>query len=167
MLVASALTHRPDPLLYDRLIRRFQTKEEREAEGKRKGYSGVLEADLFRGEAKLAALHSPDPNALFAYRRGPKGEILAEEKDEIPANKDDAFARWRWEMEMRFIRGGDEDFTYETVDRSDEYDDRGLEEQEAQDRYFDDEEPKFVTGEEGITRTSSRPLEGETGIQDF
>ncbi|KAJ4298418.1 hypothetical protein N0V88_003448 [Collariella sp. IMI 366227] len=32
-----------DPLLYDFLIRRFQTPAEREAEGKAKGYARVLE----------------------------------------------------------------------------------------------------------------------------
>jgi hypothetical protein len=31
-----------DPLLYDRLIRRFQTAAEREADGRAKGFSGVL-----------------------------------------------------------------------------------------------------------------------------
>ncbi|OTB01847.1 hypothetical protein M426DRAFT_323197 [Hypoxylon sp. CI-4A] len=45
-----------DPLLYDALIRRFQTPEEREKEGREKGYSRVLEVDLLRGEAKLAQM---------------------------------------------------------------------------------------------------------------
>lgn len=45
-----------DPLLYDRLVRRFQSAAEREQEGRRRGYTGVLEADLYRSEAKLAAL---------------------------------------------------------------------------------------------------------------
>lgn len=47
-----------DPLLYDALIRRFQSPEEREKEGRAKGYSRVLEVDLLRGEAKLAQLRS-------------------------------------------------------------------------------------------------------------
>src|SRR6201994_2017952 len=63
-----------DPLLYDRLVRRFQTPAEREAEGRKKGYSGVLEADLYRSEAKVAALARPDSQATFSYRRGPNGE---------------------------------------------------------------------------------------------
>ena len=156
----------PDPLLYDRLIRRFQTAAEREAEGRRKGYSGVLEADLYRSEAKLAALRNPDAH-LFTYRRGPDGEILAEEKDVVPRDKEEGFRRWRWEMEMRFIRGGDDDFDYAAVDESEEYDDRGLEEREAQEVYFDQEEPRFVVGEEGVVKKASRELEGETGVQDF
>ncbi|KAI0385089.1 coiled-coil domain-containing protein-domain-containing protein [Hypomontagnella monticulosa] len=50
-----------DPLLYDALIRRFQSPEEREKEGRVKGYSRVLEVDLLRGEAKLAHLRSQNP----------------------------------------------------------------------------------------------------------
>ncbi|KAI1490004.1 coiled-coil domain-containing protein-domain-containing protein [Biscogniauxia mediterranea] len=45
-----------DPLLYDALIRRFQSHAEREQEGRAKGYSRVLEADLLRGEARLSHL---------------------------------------------------------------------------------------------------------------
>ncbi|KAI1379058.1 coiled-coil domain-containing protein-domain-containing protein [Hypoxylon crocopeplum] len=51
-----------DPLLYDALIRRFQSPEERELEGRTKGYSRVLEVDLIRGEAKLAQLTSVTQN---------------------------------------------------------------------------------------------------------
>ncbi|ERF69109.1 hypothetical protein EPUS_01065 [Endocarpon pusillum Z07020] len=155
-----------DPLLYDRLIRRFQTPAEREAEGRQKGYSGTLEADLLRSEAKLNALAHPDPNQTFSYRRGPDGEILAEEKDEVPKDKEEGYAKWKWEMEMRFVRGGDADFEYEKVDESEEYDDRGVEEQEAEEKWFDEEESNFVN-EEGLRRSKSRELQGETGIQDF
>ncbi|KAK4143534.1 coiled-coil domain-containing protein 97 [Dichotomopilus funicola] len=45
-----------DPLLYDHLIRRFQTPAEREAEGRSKGYARVLEGSLLRGEERLAKL---------------------------------------------------------------------------------------------------------------
>ncbi|KAI5860620.1 coiled-coil domain-containing protein-domain-containing protein [Durotheca rogersii] len=47
-----------DPVLYDALIRRFQSPAEREKEGREKGYSRMLEVDLIRGEAKLAQLTS-------------------------------------------------------------------------------------------------------------
>ena len=168
-----------DPLLYDRLIRRFQTPAEREAEGRSKGYSGILEADLWRSEAKLDALRHPDPNSVFTYKRGPNGEILEEEKDEVPATKEEGLARWKWEMECRFLRGGDVDFDYKgEVDHNEAYDDIVSEERDAQDRYFDGETPEFVSR----TRTGSGndddvgdeeggkkqlKLEGETGIQDF
>ncbi|KAJ9637579.1 hypothetical protein H2204_004728 [Knufia peltigerae] len=159
-----------NPLLYDRLIRRFQTPAEREAEGRQKGYSGILEADLYRSEAKLDALRHPDPNSIFTYKRGPHGEILAEERDEVPANKEDGQARWRWEMETRFMRGGDDDFDYSTVDDNPDYDDRAIEEQDAEDRYFDAQEPEFlVESDQGSSQSQGRgrELQGETGIQDF
>jgi Coiled-coil domain containing protein (DUF2052) len=154
-------------LLYDRLVRRFQTATEREEEGRKKGYSGILEADLYRGEAKMEALKNPDPSSVLAYRRGPDGQILAEEKEEVPANKAEGFARWRWEMEARFIRGRDDDFEYRAVDGNDEYDDHALENLEAEERYFDNETPEFVSGEGAIKKTESIELNGETGIQDF
>jgi hypothetical protein len=149
-----------DPLLYDRLIRRFQTPAEREAEGREKGYSGVLEADLRRSEAKLEALANPDPNATFTYIRGPDGEIVPEEKEDVPADKDEGFARWRYEMELRFMRGDDHDFEYEEVDYSEQYDDLAEEDRERQDVYFAQEEPTFLL-EDG------RQPEGETGVLDY
>jgi hypothetical protein len=149
-----------DPLLYDRLVRRFQTPAEREAEGRAKGFSGVLQADLYRSEAKVAALANPDPNATFSYRRGPHGEILEEESYEVPSTKEEGWERWKYEMEMRFIRGGDDDFDYEVIDESEEWDDRGEEERGALDQYLNGEEPQWVL-EDG------KSPQGETGVQDF
>jgi len=148
------------PLLYDRLVRRFQTPAEREAEGRKKGYSGVLEVDLYRSEAKLAALAQPDPNVTYTYRRGEDGEILAEEVDEVPRTKEEGWERWKWEMEMRFVRGGDEDFDYSTVDEDERWDDRGEEERKRLEEYLELERPEWVLGD------GQRP-EGETGVQDF
>jgi hypothetical protein len=150
-------------------VRRFQTPTEREREGRDKGYSGILEADLWRGEAKLEALRHPDPNSMMAYKRGPNGEILQEERDEVPQDKEEGLARWREEMEARFVRGADADFDYAVVDGNEMYDDRKLEELEAQERYFDQEDPEFVLGSDGAKRTKSQELrlEGETGVQDY
>ena len=154
-----------DPLLYDRLIRRFQTAKEREAEGRAKGYSGILQADLLRSEAKLAALQNPNANAMFTYKRGKDGQILAEEKDEIPHTKEEGSRRWRWEMELRFIRGDDPDFSYDTVDRSEEWDDWEDERRAELEHWLDEEEPEWVAvdGSRGV----DMELKGETGIQDF
>ncbi|OQE21620.1 hypothetical protein PENFLA_c014G08328 [Penicillium flavigenum] len=151
-----------DPLLYDRLIRRFQTAQEREAEGRAKGFSGVLETDLLRSEAKIYAIANPDPNAMMSYTRGPDGEILAEDRDEIPPNKEEGERLWRWEMGLRFMQGNDTDFDYKTVDENDDYDDHT----DEQDQYFEDEEPEWVV--DGTRGNDARPnLQGETGIQDF
>lgn len=151
-----------DPLLYDRLIRRFQTPQEREAQGREKGFSGVLQADMQRSEAKMDALANPDPNAMLSYTRGPDGEILAEDRDDIPASKEDGEKAWQWEMGLRFMRGDDDDFDYKAVDENDEYDDWT----EEQDKYFEDEEPEWVVGDAHGDDAQSR-LQGETGVQDF
>ena len=148
-----------DPLLYDRLIRRFQSPSEREAEGRAKGYSGILEADIMRSEAKLEALAHPDPNSTLTYRRGPNGEIMAEEKDDVPLSKEQGMEWWQYEMGMRFLRGDDTDFDYKEVDENEDLDD--LEEQERQEAYFEDEEPTWAFDD------GERELTGETGIQDF
>ncbi|KAL4941610.1 hypothetical protein BDV06DRAFT_194179 [Aspergillus oleicola] len=153
-----------DPLLYDRLIRRFQTPAEREAEGRRKGFSGVLQADLLRSEAKMDALNHPDPHALFTYARGPDGEILAEERDEVPVDKEEGEKAWRWEMTMRFLRGEDGDFDYASVDGDERYDESA----DEMERWFDSEEPEWVVDNETEGGGDVRErLTGETGIQDF
>ena len=104
---------------------------------------------------------------MFTYRRGENGEILAEERDEVPADQEEGRRRWQWEMEMRFVRGGDTDFDYRSVDENDAFDDRGAEELAAEEKYFDQEEAHFVMGEDGVTRSQSKELQGETGVQDF
>ncbi|KAJ5665474.1 uncharacterized protein N7477_007922 [Penicillium maclennaniae] len=151
-----------DPLLYDRLIRRFQTPQEREALGREKGFSGVLQADMQRSEAKMDALANPDPNAMLSYTRGPDGEILAEDRDDIPASKEEGEKAWQWEMGLRFMRGDDDDFDYKTVDENDDYDDRT----EEQDKYFEDEEPEWLVGD-ARGDDAHMSLQGETGVQDF
>ena len=150
------LTDHAYPLLWDRLVRKWQSPAEREADGKRKGFGGILEADILRGEAKTEALQNPDAESLFTYRRTPDGEIVAEEKDGSPLTKADGLQRWREAMEMRFIRGADDDFDYKEVDENEAYDDHKIEEQEAAEKYFDEEEPRFL-----------QQAQRETGIQDF
>ncbi|KAI1163929.1 coiled-coil domain-containing protein-domain-containing protein [Nemania serpens] len=51
-----------DPVLYDALIRRFQSYEEREKEGREKGFGRVLEVDLLRSEARLSKLNDDAPH---------------------------------------------------------------------------------------------------------
>lgn len=151
-----------DPLLYDRLIRRFQTAAEREAEGRRKGFSGQMATDLWRAEAKKDALSHPNPHSLFTYSRGPNGEIREEDKDEVPMSKEEGRAWWVDEMTQRFLRGDDDDFDYNAVDGNDKFDDPE-EERDIQDAYFDSMESDFDSDGEG----KEKVLQGETGIQDF
>jgi hypothetical protein len=151
-----------DPLLYDRLIRRFQTATEREAEGQRKGASGQIATDLWRAEAKKDALSQPNPNSLFVYNRGPQGQILEEDKDDVPMTKDEGRAWWVDEMTQRFLRGDDEDFEYKTVDANIKYDDPE-QERELQEAWFESMESDFDSDGEG----KEKVLTGETGIQDY
>ncbi|KAF7921847.1 hypothetical protein EAE99_007610 [Botrytis elliptica] len=171
-----------DPLLYDRCIRRFQTAAEREADGRAKGYSvslpGVLEADLYRSEAKLAALKGSSDSRpkdedesvgriqedhgvpYLSYARGQSGEVLPEDPDEVPMSKEDGFERWKFEMTLKFLRGEDGDFDYQDVDAGGEWDE--IENRDVEERWFEDEEPEWL-GEEETGET----VGGETGIQDF
>ncbi|KAI9780569.1 MAG: hypothetical protein M1839_006687 [Geoglossum umbratile] len=154
-----------DPLLYDRCIRRFQSTAEREAEGRQKGYSGILEADLMRSEAKLAALANP-MSAAITCSRGPNGEIYPEDPEDVPENKEEGRERWQREMTFRFLRGEDDDFDYRRVDESDEWDDKVQEDREEQEKWFAEEEPSWLLrGYEGTGKEMA--VEGETGIQDF
>ncbi|KAH6644076.1 coiled-coil domain-containing protein-domain-containing protein [Boeremia exigua] len=150
-----------DPLLYDRLIRRFQTAREREAEGQRKGFSGQMSTDLWRAEAKKDALAHTDPKSLFVYTRGPQGQIMEEDKDDVPMTKEEGKTWWMDEMTQRFLSGADDDFDYKTVDANDKYDDE--KERDIQDAYFDSMESDFDSDGEG----KEKVLTGETGIQDY
>lgn len=149
-------------------MRRFQSTAEREADGRAKGYSGVLEADLYRSEAKLAALSGrrmsddwPKQRVEdLAYVPGPDGQVLPEDEDEIPQTKEEGMERWREAMTLRFLRGGDEDFEYGDVDGREEWD--VIEREDAEEHWFEEEEPGWVEGS-----TGEGEKRGETGIQDF
>lgn len=129
----------------------------------------MLEADLYRSEAKLAALagsHNQEilensgsraPSYQVRYIRGPNDEILPEDPEDIPKSKEEGLKRWKDEMTMRFLSGEDTDFSYKEVDECDDWD--TIENLEAEDRWFDEEEPAWV-GENSFG-------DGDTGIQDF
>lgn len=67
---------------------------------------------------------------------------------------------WHAYLEARFVEGLDEDFDYEKVDDNYKYDTMAI--QDAEDAWFDDEEPSWVDG-----GTQFPVRLGETGIQDF
>jgi hypothetical protein len=110
----------------------------------------------------MDAISNPDPHAMMSYTRGPDGEILAEDRDDIPASKEEGERLWQWEMGLRFMQGNDPDFDYKDVDDNEEYDDHS----DKVDQYFEDEEPEWVV--DNSTGEDARPsLQGETGVQDF
>ena len=47
-------------------------------------------------------------------------------------------------MRHRFLEGLDEDFDYTDVDKNNEYDNLDILRQDAEDKYFDEEEPEIV-----------------------
>ena len=180
-----------DPLAYDRLIRRFQTANEREAEGKRKGYSGVLEADLWRAEAKVEAVRKgkgkdggKEVGEEGNLERDKEGEGKGEEADEAirAANKklEDAAVEslskaegheiWRRQMELRFVNGEDGELDYDgMVDRNEELDDRETAEREMQDEWFDEEDAYWIgeNASEANDGGAEVAVRGQTGVQDY
>lgn len=145
------------------MIRRFQTTSEREEESQNKGYSGRLEADLWRSEAKIEVLKKPGHAKNMRYRRDEKGQIVAEEKGEMPLSKEEGARRWKEDMELRFLRGEDGEFDYEEVDCNEAYDDYRTLERDDEERWFDEEEPQWTSQ----SPNKSSHLVGETGLQDF
>ena len=125
----------------------------------------MLEADLWRSEAKVEALANPSNGSSMTYRRGDDGEIIAEEKDEVPKDKAEGLSRWRKQMELMFLRGDDQEFDYSAVDQSEEYDDRGLEEREVEEDWFEEQEPEWMTDGDNSNQIVSP--KGQTGVQDF
>lgn len=155
----------------------------------KKGYAGVLEADLWRSEAKMESLrrdsttkpaHSTGLSAdelgkedITGPRRtsdqGKDGRINDDVIDEAPTNKEEGLQMWREEMEIRFLAGLDEDFKYDDVDAGQE-DDGSEEEREEEEKWFNEEEESWLgegeRGEENEINLKS-VLKGETGVQDF
>ncbi|KAH0531469.1 hypothetical protein TsFJ059_000298 [Trichoderma semiorbis] len=152
-----------DPVLYERLVKRFQTPAEREAEGKAKGYSRTLEADLVRGETNLSNLY---PEREQGSRTQQDSKVLGDGGagtnawDADAEDKEHGKQLWHAYLEARFVEGLDEDFDYEKVDDNYKYDAMAI--QDAEDAWFDDEEPSWVDG-----GTQFPVRLGETGIQDF
>ena len=109
-----------------------------------------MEADLWRSEAKLAALAGKELGREFnddgyiqtgraaetKYVRGKEGEVVPEDEDEIPRTKEEGKAKWKQTMEFRFLQGKDTDFAYLKVDQDDSLD--VLERQEKEEKYFED-----------------------------
>lgn len=177
-------------MLYDRLIRRFQSPAERKEDAKKKGYAGVLEADLWRGEAKLEELRRKDgySTPLIATENEVKlgGESISDsnpirndmfhfiDDEDEPENRAEGEKIWRKEIERRFVAGRDEDFEeYDDVDDG-KWDDGAEEEREEEEKWFDEEEERWVSeelddvddGKLGKEK-GQKGLKGETGVQDF
>ncbi|KAF2867406.1 coiled-coil domain-containing protein-domain-containing protein [Massariosphaeria phaeospora] len=140
------------PLLYDRMIHRFKTTAEREAEGQRRGSASQFSADWLRRLTRQENLAKET-----SYSRGPNGEVLPEQEDEIPRSKAEGREWWVDAMTQRFLRGEDSEFDYARVDDNFDYDDPE-EERDREEAYFDDMGPDYE---------SDAGKCGETGIYDY
>lgn len=143
-----------------------------------------MEADLWRSEAKLAALAGKELGRDFnedegndsagrqderrqereedglKYMGDKDGNVLPEDEDEVPKTKEEGKERWREAMTCRFVREKDEDFDYGSVDQDDSLDVE--ERREEEEKWFEEEEPEWANGAKENGRS-----EMETGIQDF
>ncbi|KAL6874585.1 coiled-coil domain-containing domain-containing protein [Trichoderma longibrachiatum] len=157
-----------DPVLYERLVKNFQTPAEREADVKAKGYGRTLEADLVRGETKLANVHqsAEQPHGQSSGLDSENSKVVGDGGagtnawDAEAENKEHGLQMWHAYLEARFVEGMDEEFDYGQVDDNYEYDTMAI--QDAEDAWFDNEEPSW---EDPASQSPVR--RGETGIQDF
>jgi hypothetical protein len=133
-----------DPLLYDRLIRQYLTPSEREEQGRSRGWSGVLEADLTRAEAKVAAVAEAHSSSVSLEARA---EMASGEAVSTRAEGEEL---WRETMTLRFLEGRDTDADYSAIDESEEWDDLETERREEEEKWFDAETPSHVMGDTGV-----------------
>ena len=136
-----------NPSLYEEMIGRFQSEEEKEQ----------LERELLYKDCKLSSILLGHHDKEYYKRCEWKREHSDEKSDESdegcrmrknqPAEEieDEEKAHLREEFRdivfENFLEGKEEDFDYAQVDQNDAFDDLEMEDQDAQDAYFDSEEP--------------------------
>ncbi|PHH64206.1 hypothetical protein CDD81_4820 [Ophiocordyceps australis] len=157
------------PLLHERLVARFSpAPNPRTVEG----FARTLEAHLARDTARLAQEQkvADCTTGCAAKDKANKAPALSPQQardhdalygpdclwNEPVDSRERGLELWRSFVTERFIRGADDDFDYSRVDGDDELD--VFEQSEAQDCWFDDEEPSWA---------HQGPVSGQTGIQDF
>lgn len=69
---------------------------------------------------------------------------------------------WHAFLKERFIQGNDTEFDYTPVDTDEDLD--SVARREAEDAWFDEEEPSWVDEQDA---SAPKGTKGETGIQDF
>ncbi|KAK9465469.1 coiled-coil domain-containing protein-domain-containing protein [Lipomyces arxii] len=164
-----------DPLLYDRLIRRFQHSDERQSESDKRGWAARMYEDLMRAEQRLEK--EEDRLAEEARRREAGEDVDPEEvrtqvdcTDE-PTTREGGEDQWRYILTIRFLEGLDVDFDYDEVDYNEQWDDLDQIGRDFEDKYFDEEDPHWANGDnfedDNVAADRGKALEGQTGIQDF
>jgi hypothetical protein len=135
----------------------------------------VLEADLYRSEAKLAAIRKNAAHLSEDSFGGPSSSarlteetlLQAEDEEEAPKTKEEGWDRWQREMTLKFLNGDDADFEYKDVDEVEEYDE--IDRREREEKWFEEEEPEWADGISGEVEDGKekKGTGGETGVQDF
>ena len=174
---------RADPLLYDRLVRRFQTAEERAAARRTRGFAATLSADLSRAEARLAALpaNKSTNNTVNGSASGtsserqdttavgivsPDDRVQSEPfliEPDSPTTRAEGLDQWRSILTRRFISGLDSDFDYTLVDGpggngESVCDEDEEDEMERQERWFEEDDDEEDDDEDEI--------EGDMGTKE-
>lgn len=146
-----------DPLLYDRLIRQYQSPLEKEQDARSRGLASLLEADMLRAEARQESLQTLAGSASGTAQPVAQQTYI---QHVLPKGKEDASDEWRTIMRQRFLDGQDPSFDYGSVDNNAEYDDALQEQRDREDAYFDSQEAEWYVPQD-------TQLQGQTGVQDF
>ncbi|GIZ45539.1 hypothetical protein CKM354_000870100 [Cercospora kikuchii] len=183
-----------DPILYDRLVRQHLSAQERETQGRERGFTGVLEADLMRSEAKLNALavKREEKEKEDERRKGRELERVRRQREEVVRmgrvegecgdgvdgeseeegeddeyeglDRDAAWSLWKDIMTQRFLAGEDGDFEYGVLVDGNEELDDWEEEERGKLEEWLEKEEEEFLPGGDGER---RELKGETGVQDF
>ena len=144
---------------YARVGRGIIGEDERENGGPRSGLEERGNGTPSEVPSNEGGLTTPSRNDA-----GIRGAGRLEDSSYIPTDRIEGMRMWREEMEARFLRGEDEDFTYREVDENEEFDDWDAEQQDKEDIWFAEEDERWIG--DGEAEGAKKPT-GETGIQDF
>lgn len=166
-----------DPLLYERLVKAFQTAAERQSERREMGFGRILESDFARaaqrdarrarvGTRRADGVDDAEPAASTAA-----AAAAADADDDAPwggrlVDREHGRRLWREFLTERFVRGRDDEFDYGPVDADAALD--VVAQREAQEAWFD-EEPGWASGADDGDgdEQALRERRGETGVWDY
>ena len=148
-----------DPLLYDTMIRRFQSAAEREDAGRENRtesrfslanhfLQGIDRVEMTQRKAKAFDARTKGIDSSDVDRQAQMWQAYEDGVDNWvthSTNEMDAKERNKVMFEKvireRFLAGLDEDFDYRTVDNNEAYDDMDVVRRDEEDSYFDQESP--------------------------
>lgn len=132
-----------NPLLFQHLIERHMTAEEREevqpAQDATCDLSTVLMAHINRDEQHRSVRRQEQEAEQMAWNEDePSDEENSDAESELDDDEKELLKQeFISNMHNSFLEGRDQDFDYSTVDENQRYDDLLLSERDAEERYFD------------------------------